>query len=316
MVKRTLGRSGIEVSGLGMGCWAIGGTHVDAEGNRSGWGKTDDAESIRTVHAALDAGITLFDTAEAYGKGHSEDLLGRCLQGRRAHVVIATKFSLPYIEGRPAAEVEADIRHRLAGSLGRLRTDYIDIYQCHNGTYPPAEAPVVRDICQKLAEEGSIRWYGWSTDDAQRAAVFAEGPHCTSIQFRLNVLQRNDPMLALLAEQGLAGLNKGPLIKGMLTGKFTHETTFPETDVRGRFWDLAEGYEAELLDRFEQVREVLASTGRSLAQASLGWIWAHDPNAVPIPGCKTVRQVQDNAGSLQHGPLPAETMQRIEKILA
>ncbi len=156
MEKRTLGRSGIEVSALGMGCWAIGGPWIfmDMQG---GWGQVDDAESIRAIHAALDHGITFFDTAANYGAGHSEMILARALKGRHDRTVIATKFgyrmdeSTKIVDSYPDA-VENHLRADCEASLRRLDTDIIDLYQFHINAYPAEQASAVREALLVLPD--------------------------------------------------------------------------------------------------------------------------------------------------------------------
>src|SRR5262245_47256284 len=188
---RKLGRSGIEISPMGLGCWAIGGPFWTGT-TPHGWGEVDDEESIRAVHAGLELGINFYDTANVYGAGHSERVLARAFEGRRSQVVIATKFgnffdeSTRQITGSSAAP--DDIRHACEDSLRRLNTDYIDLYQLHLGGYDVERAPEVRQTLESLVTAGKIRWYGWSTDDPERARIFAEGPHCAAIQQQINVL--------------------------------------------------------------------------------------------------------------------------------
>lgn len=317
MFTRTLGRSGITVSGMGLGCWAIGGPAW--RGDRPiGWGQVDDSESIRAIHLALEMGVTFFDTADVYGAGHSERVLGQALAGRWDGVTIATKFGNVFDEGARrvtgASGEPEHIRAACDASLRRLGVDRIDIYQFHLGDYPIERAPDVMDTLEELARAGKIRHYGWSTDDPDRAAVFARGEHCTSNQFRLNILDRSDRLVQLCREENLAAINKGPLAMGLLTGKFTRDSTLPADDVR-HGWDLAHGREAERLERLERLRGVLTRGGRSLAQAALGWIWAYSPMSVPIPGFKTADQVRDNATALQLGPLSADQLREVDEIL-
>ena len=143
-MKRTLGKSGIQVSALGMGCWAIGGPWTWAQPGRepfpAGWGQTDDDESIRAIHAALEAGVNFFDTAANYGAGHSERVLGQALKGKRDQVVIATKFGHIINEKEKTVygdddQIIPNVRKDVENSLRRLGTDYIDVYQLHAGDY-------------------------------------------------------------------------------------------------------------------------------------------------------------------------------------
>jgi aryl-alcohol dehydrogenase-like predicted oxidoreductase len=324
MFTRKLGKSEIEVSAMGMGCWAIGGpwTYDNAEDDPypAGWGTVDDKESIQAIHAGLDRGITFFDTAANYGAGHSEHVLGKALKGKRDKVVIATKFGYVVDEERKHVAniqdvVVGNIRQDCENSLRRLGTDVIDLYQFHVGNYDPARAPAVREVLEELAKEGKIRWYGWSTDHVESARVFAEGEHCATIQHILNVLIDLPEMLALCDEFNLGSINKSPLFMGMLSGKFTADTTFPDNDVRTQWGSLGEGRGATRLQQVEAVREVLTSDGRTLVQGALGWIWARSERTIPIPGFKTVAQVEENAAAMDFGPLSAEHMQEIDTIL-
>jgi aryl-alcohol dehydrogenase-like predicted oxidoreductase len=319
MFTRKLGMSGIEVSALGMGCWAIGGPWWWSDGRAMGWSQVDDAESIRAIHAALDMGVNFFDTAANYGAGHSERVLGQAVAGRRDRVVIATKFG--HIVDEEAKIVTGDedallgnIRQDCENSLRRLGTDYIDVYQLHGGSYPAEEAVAVRDVLEELVADGKIRAYGWSTDLVDRARVFAQGEHCASIQFSLSVFNDNPEMRALCNEFDLGSINKKPLSSGILTGKFTADSTFPEDDFR-RMLNFQEERYGKLLRQVEELRGVLTSGGRTLAQGAIAWIWAHSGRAVPIPGFKTVAQVQENAGAMEFGPLSREQMQEAERIL-
>ena len=324
MLKRILGKSKLEVSALGMGCWAIGGPWTWAQPGRdpypAGWGSTDDGESIRAVHAALDLGVNFFDTAANYGAGHSETVLGRALDGRRAGVVIATKFGHIVNEqektvyGDPDLIVE-NVRTDLENSLRRLQTDFIDIYQLHEGDYSPELAPELQSVLEELVEAGKIRWYGWSTDLVDRARIFAPGAHCTSIQFRLNAIYDNPEMRSVCAEFDLAGINKDPLNKGILTGKFTSTSTFPENDIRSRA-DFAGDEMSRRLKLVDELREILTSNGRTMAQGALAYIWALDERMVPIPGFKSVAQVRENAGALEFGPLTETQVREVQSLVA
>jgi aryl-alcohol dehydrogenase-like predicted oxidoreductase len=318
MFTRKLGRNGPVVSALGLGCWAIGGPAWRGD-TPIGWGQVDDAESLRSIQKALDLGVTFFDTADVYGCGHSERLLGQALAGKRAQVVIATKFG-NVIDEQTRHTTGADaspqfIRRACDASLSRLKTDYIDLYQFHLGQYDPVEAVTVRETLEELVSAGKIRAYGWSTDDPQRARVFAEGPHCTSIQQRLNIFEGNAETLAICERFNLASINRGPLAQGILTGKFTADTQIAVDDVRHK-WNLREGDLAARLRKLEALRAVLTRDGRTLAQAALGWVWARSPQTMPIPGFKTVKQIEDNVGALRYGPLNAGQMAEIEKLLA
>jgi aryl-alcohol dehydrogenase-like predicted oxidoreductase len=324
-ILRRLGRSGIEVSALGFGCWAIGGPAWRG-GTPIGWGEVDDNESIRALQHALDLGITFFDTADVYGAGHSEKIVGQALAGKRDQVVIATKFGNGFTEGNrqlSGASASPDyIRQACDGSLRRLNTDHIDLYQFHQGAFPAEDAGPVIQTLEELVQAGKIRAYGWSTDDPVRARVFAQGPHCTSVQLQENVLDDNPAMVALCNELNLAGVNRGPLAMGLLTGKYSSgSAALGENDVRGthapewmKYFKNGKPNPA-FATKLDAIREILTSSGRTLAQGALAWLWARSPLMVPIPGIRTVKQAEENAGAMKFSPLSSDQMQEIERLM-
>jgi aryl-alcohol dehydrogenase-like predicted oxidoreductase len=323
-MKRTLGRSGIKVSALGMGCWAIGGPFWSGE-TPIGWGEVNDEESIRALHQALDLGVNLFDTANVYGAGHSERILARAFENRRSEVVIATKFNAVFNEitrqvtGSDTSP--AGIRAACEDSLLRLKTDYIDLYQFHDNDFPAEKAGPIRETLEALVKEGKIRAYGWSTDYIERAEVFAQGSNCSAVQLQLNVLDDNPAMIALCEHFDLAALNRGPLAMGLLTDKYTARIKVSGEDVRGEKspeWMkyFKEGKpNPEWTVKRDAILEILRSKGRSIAQGALAWNWARSEKTLPIPGFRTVAQVQENAGAMQFGPLTIEQMQEIDRLL-
>ena len=323
-MNRKLGRSGIEVSAMGMGCWAIGGPFWGGE-TPHGWGEVDDEESIRAVHTCIDAGINFFDTANVYGAGHSERVLARAFEGGRDKVVIATKFGSTFNEetkqttGSDASP--EGIRRACEDSLRRLNTNYIDLYQFHINGYPVEEAEPVRDTLEELVKEGKIRSYGWSTDFPDRASFFADGRNCSAIQMQLNVLDDNPDVIAVCEANNLAAINRGPLAMGLLTGKYKPGIKLGEDDVRGtkspewmQYFKDGEPT-PEWMDKVSAVREVLMSDGRSLAQGALAWLWARSEKTIPIPGIRTEAQVIENAGAMEFGPLKKDQMIQIEQLL-
>jgi len=323
-MRRALGRSGIDVSALGMGCWAIGGPFWDGE-IPLGWGEVDDDESIRAIHAAVDRGVNFFDTANVYGAGHSERVLARAFSDRRPQVVIATKFNSVFDETtRQVTGSDATpqgIRKACEESLRRLNTDYIDLYQFHDNGYPAEQAAPVRDTLEALVEEGKIRAYGWSTDFIERAEVFVQGTNCTAIQLQLNVLDDNPEMIALCERHNQAAINRGPLAMGLLTGKYSPGTNIPADDVRGQKspdWMkyFKEGKpNPEWMARRNAIVDILTSEGRTVAQGAIAWLWARTPHTIPIPGFRTVEQVEENASAMAFGPLTDDQMDQIEAII-
>ena len=315
MTTRTLGKSGIKVSALGLGCWAVGGL-AWREGKPCGWAGVDDNESVRAIHRALDMGVNFLDTAAVYGCGHSERIIAKAIAGKRERLIIATKFGLPFDEEKKTAHgTQCDpeyIRASCEASLRRLATDYIDLFQLHINDSEQGE--MVREELEKLVASGKIRWYGWSTDLPDRARIFAKGKHCAAIQHRLNVLEGNLETLKVCEENGLASLNRSPLATGILTGKFSADSVIPKEDVRS-WWNFKEGTQAEMIKKALAVREILMTGGRTPVQGALCWLWAKSAATIPIPGFKNVKQVEENAGALAFDPLGPGQMAEIERVL-
>jgi len=312
---------------MGLGCWAIGGPWTydskTDEPNAAGWGEIDDKESIRAIHAGLDLGINFFDTAANYGAGHSERVLAKALAGRRDQAVIATKFGYLVDEDKKLIINDQDviienIRQDCENSLLRLNADYIDLYQFHVGDYSPEKADAVRDALEELVNAGKIRWYGWSTDNSDGARVFAEGEHCTAIQQDLYwcaPANYYSPTLQICEKFNLASVNRSPLGMGLLTGKFyRRDMKLPNNDIR-HDWNFREGEIADIVQQVENLKDILTSGGRTLAQGALCWLWALSEVTIPIPGFKTVEQVTENAKAMDFGPLASSQMDEISKIL-
>jgi aryl-alcohol dehydrogenase-like predicted oxidoreductase len=322
-MERMLGRSGISVSGLGLGCWAIGGQFW-LEGKSDGWGDVDDNESIRAIRRAIELGVRFFDTADVYGTGHSEEVLGRALQGRRDEVVVSTKVGYTFDPATKRSSgtntAGAYIVDACEASLRRLGTDYVDLYFLHVGSVPADDADEIADVLEALRADGLIRAYGWSTDDVDRARIFAERPGCAAIQHDLNVFDDAPELLALCADENLASVNRTPLAMGLLSGKFRPDSKLSEDDVRGAGHPWVTYFEdgrpkPEFLARLAAVREILTSGGRTPAQGALAWIWARSERTIPIPGFKTVAQAEENARAMELGPLSAAQLEEIDRLL-
>jgi aryl-alcohol dehydrogenase-like predicted oxidoreductase len=319
---RLLGRSGIEVSAIGFGGWAIGGPFY-RDGSPAGWGEVDDDESAAALRRALELGITFFDTADVYGTGHSEQVVGAVLAGHRDEVVIATKFGNVFDPARRvitgADASPAHIHQACRDSLARLGTDRIDLYQLHLGDLPASQADDAMAALEDLVTAGLIRSYGWSTDDPERAARFGKGTHCAAVQHEMNVLADAPDMLAVCDAFDLASVNRGPLAMGLLTGKYGAADQVPADDVRANApWMryFSGGRPApDWLARLDAVRDVLTSGGRTPAQGALGWLLARSPRTVPIPGIRTVAQAEQNAAALKFGPLTPAQMAEIARLL-
>lgn len=331
VMNRRLGKGGPVVGPLGVGTWAMGGPFFSGEnwiaekGAPLGYGKTDDETSMRTLHCALECGARLFDTADAYGAGQAERVLGQALKGRRDDVLIATKFANVLDEKtRELTDRRVDpdyIRRACAASLKRLQTDWIDIYQLHFGDMPPEQAEGVADTLDDLCREGKIRSYGWSTDDPKRAELFAERRNASAVQFDLNVFHDAAEMLTVCEAHDQAALIRRPLAMGFLSGRFTTDSVLPGDDIRSDpenglpYFTAGGAASAEWTNRLSAIREILTSNGRSLVQGSLAWIWAKSDRTIPIPGLRNVAQARENFAAIEFGPLTGDQVAEIAVLL-
>ena len=320
---RKLGASGILVSPLGFGCWAIGGP-FKMFGLPDGWGEVDDQESIRAIRRAIELGVNFFDTADAYGTGHSEEVLGEAVRGIRDKVVLATKGG--FVHDRAAKELTGEdtspayIRAALEASLKRLKTDYVDLYQIHTGVIPAENFEPLFSELEKLTVEGKIRTYGWSTYTAENVKAFAMRTNGTVIQTKANLFSYDAAVSDLCEAHHLACVNNAPLAMGVLTGKFNAKTRFPADDVRGAAHSWTEYFQdgqlkKEYLNRLAGVREILQSGGRTVAQGALAWLWARSARNIPIPGFKNVKQAEENASAMALGPLTHAQMAEIDALI-
>ncbi|MBE5978229.1 MAG: aldo/keto reductase [Paenibacillaceae bacterium] len=324
MESRFLGRSGIKVSPMGIGSWAIGGQFYMDE-KIDGYGQTDDETSIKAIQTALDLGINFIDTSDAYGIGHSETLIGKALEERRNQVVLATKFGYMGNEATRTLKgynvAPGYIERACEASMRRLKTDIIDLYQLHVWEIGLSEMDCVAETLERMVEKGKIRTYGWSTDLVNGARLFSENLNCSAIQHQLNILQDSPEMLRLCEERNLASINRSPLAMGFLSGKFNHDSVLTSDDVRGAGHSWTEGIfkngrpAPEVLEKLNAVREILTSNGRTLVQGSLAWIWAKSNATIPIPGFKTPKQIMENAKAMELGALTREQMIEIDQLL-
>ena len=310
MELRRLGRSGVKVSPLGLGTARMAGLGW-REDLAPQYPSPATRDAVRQIQAAVDLGVTLFDTADNYGQGLSERILGEALRGRREGIVVATKFGedpMPDQED-PWSLDAVSVERKCAASLRRLGVECLDLYLLHRRDYPLERTPALREVLEDLVRAGKIRYYGWSTDDVERARLFAGGEHCIAIEHRLNVFNDNAAMLDLCREQDLASLNRVPLLMGVLTGRWSPETKLEEGDPRGQ-WFEQEGF-LKVLACAQQIEPYLTSDGRSCVQGALGWIWARSPLTIPLPGFRNMEQMQELVQARQFGPLPVDVMPAI-----
>jgi aryl-alcohol dehydrogenase-like predicted oxidoreductase len=307
MQKRTLGRQRLTVSALGLGCMGMSEFYAGR----------DDAESIATIHRALDRGIDFLDTADMYGPFTNERLVGKAIRGRREQVVLATKFgnqrgedgSFLGVNGRPDY-----VRKSCDGSLQRLGVDHIDLYYQHrvDRTVPIEET--VGAMAQ-LVEEGKVRFLGLSeASPATIQRANAEYP-ITALQTEYSLWTRDpeDEVLPLCRKLGIGFVAYSPLGRGFLTGRFRSFEDLPEDDYRRnspRFQ--GENFQRNL-DLVERVGEIARSKQCTPAQLALAWLLAQGEDIVPIPGTKQRRYLEENIKSLDIEMTPAD-LDRIEEV--
>lgn len=296
---RKLGKSGIEVTALGLGLWAAGG---------GTWGPTDDQESLAAIDAALDAGVTFFDTADVYGNGHSEELLGRAMKGRRDRFIVATKIGWLGFDGATGRSAYDTVDKLVAGvesNLRRLRTDCLDLIQYHVDFREPNMETVIAGF-QKLQRDGKIRAYGLSTSDFDYLRAFNADGGCATLQIDYSLLNRTAEaeIFPYCRKHGIGVIVRGPLAMGILTGKLGLHSAFGAGDFRQKWLDDPKQravFEQDLV-KVEALRPL--ARGRTLAQLALQFAMAHPAVSTVIPGAKTPAQLADNAGAVH---LPALT---------
>lgn len=323
MTPRILGSSGITVSPIGLGCWPIGG-EMKLFGRSDSYGRVDDAESIRAIHAAIQEGITFFDTADCYGGGHSERVLGRALREASADVVVATKGGFLFDEHTRNIHGEshdpAYYRAACEASLRRLGRDVIDLYQVHLWSAPAGAICPIVDTLEALRQEGKIRAFGWSTDHLDTARSAHRHHRLATLQHEFSVLHRSAEPLQFCREHGVGSIVRSPLAMGLLSGKYRADTPFAADDVRGAGFDWIRFFKdgrpvPEFLQRLDAAREILGSGGRTLAQGALGYIWGKSSISVPIPGFRNTQQAVENARAMQLGPLSPQQVAEIDALL-
>ncbi len=311
MEYRRLGKTERMVSAIGFGAWAIGGD----------WGTVDDADSLRALHAAADAGVTLFDTADVYGDGRSERLIGQFLRERSGEsLFVATKM------GR---RVPLDLAHYtpetfrgwIDRSRDNLRVDRLDLVQLHCLPTAVYYHPEIFAALDNLVSAGAIASYGVSVERVEEGLKAIEFPGVASVQIVFNIVRQRpaERFLAEAARRDVGVLARVPLASGLLSGKLTKETVFDESDHRrfnrhGEAFDMGEtfaGVDYETgLAVVDELRS-LVPMGATMAQMALRWVLMAAAVTAAIPGAKTPEQARANAAAADLGPLPPAAMERI-----
>ncbi|RUT36502.1 aldo/keto reductase [Paenibacillus zeisoli] len=296
MKYRQLGSTGLSVSEVSFGTWAIGGS----------WGNVKDANSLEALAAAMDAGVNFFDTADVYGDGHSEELLAKATKGREDSIHIATKFCRAADIYDPSVYSYESVRSFCEASLKRLNRERIDLYQIH---CPPQE--ILQDgevfaVLDKLREEGKIREYGVSVETVEEGLICLEYPGVKALQVIFNIFRQKpaEVLFPKAHQQGVGILVRLPLASGLLTGKFSENSTFDADDHRsfnrnGESFNVGETFAGLPFEKGVELSRELAWIGEgrgNMTRASLRWILDNPHITCVIPGFKNVAQVQDNLG--------------------
>jgi len=316
MRTRVLGKTGIEVSEVGFGAWAIGGpaTLGDME---IGWGKVDDDESVAALHAALDAGMNFFDTADVYGAGHSEEVIAKAFAGKRDEVVIASKFGNRVINGKWVKDFSPGwAGEAIEGSLKRLKTDRVDLLQIHSPSPDFEFTDELWEALDDLVASGKIRHYGVSVGPWEQGFAVIDVGRPETIQVILSILQRGPAEGGLLEKAKDANVGiipRVPLASGFLTGKFKKGHTFAADDHRARM--SREEIDSQI-DKVERLRPIAERRGQTMAQLALSWILSHEQVSVIIPGARTVAQVNDNAAAGEAPLLTKDEMNAVADAVA
>jgi aryl-alcohol dehydrogenase-like predicted oxidoreductase len=322
MNLRGFGRTGWQVSEIGFGAWGIGGGQ---------WGGADERESMAALHAALDRGITFFDTADVYGDGLSERLIARLRRERPEPFIVATKagrrLSPHTADGYTAANLEAFVDR----SLRNLEADRLDLVQLH---CPPTEVyyrPEVFAALDDLVAAGKIRHYGVSVEKVEEALKAIDYPNVASVQIIFNAfrLRPSELFFEVARRRNVAVIARVPLASGLLSGRFTRDTEFPADDHRsfnrdGAAFDRGETFSGVTydvgLEAVERLRAILAGiewpsgTPPTLAQFALAWILSFEAVSCVIPGARRPAQVAENAAASDLPPLDAATLAAVQQV--
>ncbi|MBN1231373.1 MAG: aldo/keto reductase [Anaerolineales bacterium] len=307
--KRILGKTGIEVPEVGVGLWAAGG---------KSWGPTNDQEIFDLIDRALDLGVDFFDTADVYGDGHSEVLLGESMKGRRDEFVVATKIGWINFDPEKNQSQYTSPEKIVQGveeNLKRLQTDYVDIIQDHIDI-PDGNVDNFLEGFERLKAAGKVRAFGISTGNFELLKEFDKHDNTGTLQIDYSILNRTpeSEIFPYVLEKNIGVLVRGPLAMGILTGKFNKDSKFGEGDFRARWHENSDEYEIFLDDlrKVELVKPLVKD--QTMAQFALQFVLHHQAVSTVIPGAKNIKQLEDNLKPAFVDPLDQDVLKKIEGI--
>ncbi len=315
MLTTTWGRAGFVTGVVGLGCWQLG----------ADWGQVDEDDALGVLAGAVDAGVTFLDTADVYGDGRSERLIGRFLAQRPGHgLTVATKMGRRADPHVAAAYTLDAFRAWTDRSRTNLGVDTLDLVQLHCPPPPVLEREATYDALDTLVQEGRIAHYGVSVETVDEALTAIARPAVSSVQIILNIFRRRplEQVLPAAAAAGVGIVARVPLASGLLSGKYEESTTFAADDHRsynrhGEAFDVGETFAGVPFEvGVAAAREVAAVTppGATTAQLALRWVIDQPGVSVVIPGARTPQQAQDNAAAADLPPLDAATLRSLERI--
>jgi aryl-alcohol dehydrogenase-like predicted oxidoreductase len=314
MQYRTLGKTGFEVSTISFGSWAIGGS----------WGEVDDRTSVAALRKAVDLGVNFIDTADVYGDGRSERLVGQLLKERSEHIFVATKAGRRLDPHTAAGYTKANITAFVERSLQNLDVDALDLVQLHCPPRAVYDDAAMFAALDDLTRDGKIRNYGVSVETVEEAIAAMRYPGVATIQIIFNMfrLKPAEQVFPLAKQNNVGILARVPLASGLLSGKMTRDRHFDADDHRvtnrhGEQFDRGEtfsGVDFETgLKAADELKQYVPA-GATLAQLALRWILMFDAVTCAIPGAKTPEQAEANARAADLPPLSAETMRAVQEI--
>ena len=320
MVYRTFGKTGWRVSQVGVGCWQFGGA-ILLDGKLDGWPGANDEESAATIARAVELGVNFFDTADMYGWGRSEEVLGRALKevGNRDRLHIATKVGFWHDdEGRRTFNESKDyIVRACEASLRRLQTEHIDLYQCH--LWQTDRWPEFLDAFETLQQQGKIRFYGVSTNHFDMIKRFDERKNLGSVQAPYNLLDRDAEreIIPYCRGRGIAFIARSPLAQGRLSGRLTKDHRFDDEDIRNKWLedDQRQGFERDL-DTVERLKPIAEQYELTVAELAMKFVVTHPDISTTIPGTKNRTQLEQNVAAGLLSPLTHEELAAVEHVMA